>query len=124
MGPGSAGPVDLADALRYEPEQDRWVKLADLPGARRGAAAVALDDRYILIIGGCRNENAGPLMLDEVLAYDIQNDRYHVCDPVPYAAACQAAVMKDGQLYVIGGEHQPKARTDRVMIGKITRAEK
>jgi len=80
---------------------------------------VVIDDRSILIVGGCRGEKDGPVMLDEVLLYDIRADRYRVCTPLPFAALCEQAVMKNGRVYVIGGEDRPRHRTDRVVIGKL-----
>jgi hypothetical protein len=90
-----------------------------MPGARRGAGAVALDDRYILLIGGCRNENDSPVMLNEVLVYDTQEDQYHVCTSLPFSALCVAPLVKDGEVWAIGGEDLPRHRTDRVVIGRV-----
>jgi N-acetylneuraminic acid mutarotase len=58
-------------------------------------------------------------MLTDVLAYDTMEDRYFPCEPLPLAALCEQAVLKDGRLYVIGGEDLPKHRTDRVFVGHI-----
>ena len=116
--------ADAADAFRYDPQGDQWHALAPLPSARRGPAAVAIDDRYILLLGGCRNEKDVPIMLDEVLAYDVKEDRYHACKPLPYAAVCQAAVMREGEVFVLGGEDAPRHRTDRVVVGRLTKTAK
>jgi N-acetylneuraminic acid mutarotase len=123
MGPSGDSTADSADAFCYDPVLDRWTKLSPLPGARRGAAGLAIDDRYILMVGGCRGEKDGPVMLDEVLTYDIRADRYRVCTPLPYAALCEQAVMKDGRIYVLGGEDRPRHRTDRVVVGKLVSGE-
>lgn len=121
MGPTSAAPIDSADVLRYDPAKNRWLKLKSLPFARRGMGIVALDDRYMLLIGGCHNVKDTPVMLDEVLAYDTQSDRYFRCEPLPLAALCEQAVWKDGQIYVIGGEDLPKHRTDRVIVSQMVK---
>jgi N-acetylneuraminic acid mutarotase len=113
-------PADSADAFRFDPQAKQWTKLPPLPSARRGAGVTALDDRYILLVGGCRNDAKGtPVMSNEVLAYDTVEDRYVSCTHFPYAALCVATVVKDGQIYAIGGEDLPKHRTDRVVIGRI-----
>jgi N-acetylneuraminic acid mutarotase len=119
MGPSGNFTADSANALRYDPNQDQWTMLSPLPSARRGCGGTAIDDRYILIVGGCRNEKDAPVMLDEVLAYDTRENRYHLCAPLPVTALCEAAVMKDGKIYIIGGEDKPRHRTDRVIIGTI-----
>ena len=123
-GPADGATTDFADAFCYDARRDRWEKLAPLPGPRRGAAGIAIDERYILIIGGCRGGKDGLRMLDEVLAYDTRENRYHPCTPLPFAALCQQAVIKDGRIYVIGGEDRPRHRTDRVAIGRVLTAEK
>jgi N-acetylneuraminic acid mutarotase len=113
-------PIDSADAFRFDPQAKQWTKLPPLPSARRGTGAASLDDRYILLVGGCHNDDNGtPIMSNEVLAYDTREDRYVTCTPLPYAALCVATVVKDGQIYAIGGEDLPKHRTDRVVIGRI-----
>jgi N-acetylneuraminic acid mutarotase len=119
---GGRGPVgqiatDSADAFRYDPHQDHWIKIAPLPAARRGAAGLAVDDRHILIIGGCHGDEGSVLILDEVLLYDVQADSYAPCTPLPFAALCEQAVMWRGDVLVIGGEDKPRHRTDRVVIG-------
>jgi len=59
------------------------------------------------------------VMLDDVLLYDIREDRYQACTPLPFAALCEQGVMTNGRIYVIGGEDRPRHRTDRVIVGKI-----
>jgi N-acetylneuraminic acid mutarotase len=121
MGPVSGKATDSAHAFVYDPQQDRWTKLAPLPAARRGAGSVVLDDRHVLLLGGCRNENDQPVMLDVVLSYDTVEHRYGKSAPLPFSALCVAAVVKDGEVWAIGGEDLPKHRTDRVVIGRVKR---
>jgi N-acetylneuraminic acid mutarotase len=119
MGPVGGTLADSDDALCYEPENNRWIHLAPLPFARRGAAIVAIDDRHILLIGGCHNIADKPQMLSDVLLYDTRTDRYQKLKPLPLAALCEQAVVADGKILVIGGEDLPKHRTDRVLVGQI-----
>lgn len=113
-------PADSADAFRFDPQSKHWTKLAALPAPRRGAGIALLDDRHILLVGGCHNDDKGsPVMLSDVLAYDTQADRYAACTPLPYAALGIATVVRDGHVYAIGGEDLPKHRTDRVVIGRV-----
>jgi len=119
MGPSGDVAADSADAFIYDPSADRWKNIAPLPGARRGAAGVAVGDRSILIVGGCRGDKDSLVMLDDVLLYDIREDRYQACTPLPFAALCEQGVMTNGRIYVIGGEDRPRHRTDRVIVGKI-----
>lgn len=42
----------IAQAWRYSPATDRWEALPDMPTPRHGLAAVAIDNRILLIGGG------------------------------------------------------------------------
>ena len=123
MGPREGGTVDLADALVFDPNDQHWLPLPPLPGARRGASAVTIDGRHILIVGGCRNVNGEPVTLNDALIFDTTTFTYHPCAPLPFAALCEQAVLNDGSIYVIGGEDKPRHRTAQVVIGHITTKE-
>ena len=112
--------ADTAAACRYDPVRDRWRSIAPLPGRRRGATAVALDDRFIAVIGGCITENGIDTMLDEVLLYDTVADRYHPLQPLPYAAMLVGAVRHGDLLFVFGGEDRARSRTTRSARGSVT----
>ena len=120
MGAADTSPSDSADAFCYEPSRDQWKSLAPLPGARRGTAGIALDDHRLFLIGGCRGDKDTLLMLDEVLMYDMRENRYQPCTPLPFSALCEQAVILNGHIYVIGGEDKPRHRTDRVVVGTLT----
>src|SRR5262249_60493034 len=45
------GVHDYRDAYRYDPATDRWQRLRNLPLGRAGGFALALEDRYILLLG-------------------------------------------------------------------------
>jgi hypothetical protein len=111
--------ADIAVAARYEPRRNRWVRISPLPSPRRGATAVAVDDGHILILGGCRTTNAQHAMLDEALVYSVADDRYHAVDRLPYAAMTLGAVLHRGQLFVCGGEDEPRHRANRLIVGHL-----
>ncbi len=111
---------DLASALCYDPQQNRITRLADLPAPRRGAAAVAYGDRYILIIGGCYGAGNDAVFLNDVLVYDTTTDRYEKAAPLPYAALGPVAALQGERLWVSGGEDKARHRSDAFVIGKIS----
>lgn len=118
---GKANPLaDTAAAYRYDPVRDQWNSIAPLPGRRRGATAVALDDRFIVVLGGCITESGIHTMLDEVLLYDTVTDRYHPLQPLPYAAMLVGAVRHGDLLFVFGGEDRARSRTMRSARGSMT----
>lgn len=112
--------TDTAAAYQYDPVRDRWSPIAPLPGRRRGATAVAINDRFIAIVGGCITEREIHTMLDEVLLYDARADRYHPAQPLPYAAALVGAVRHGDRLFVFGGEDRARSRTTQSAWGRLT----
>jgi N-acetylneuraminic acid mutarotase len=120
MGPRGGDLVDYADASCFDPNENAWINLAPMPRARRGAAAVAIDARHILIVGGCRNVKGEPVMLSDALLFDTETNQYQPCAPLPYAALCEQAVIDGNNVYVIGGEDKPRHRTARVVVGHLS----
>lgn len=101
--------VNLASAYAYSPATKRWEKLPPLPSAIRGITAVVLDDRFILLAGGYKNDDAG--FTTDALLFDTKEGAYSVAKPLPYAA--MVALVKCGDwLYCLGGEDRKKHRTD------------
>ena len=123
MSSPDGGPLkDTARAACYRPDLNRWEPVAPLPSPRRCAAAVALDDRFVAIVGGCTTRGDAAVMLDEVILYDTREDRYHAAARLPYAAACVGAVLgADGRLYVCGGEDKRRSRTAAAAVGTLVR---
>lgn len=90
----------------------RWRKLPRLPHPGRGLAAVALDERRILIAGGYRND-AVEFVADAVV-FDVERDAYRPAPALPYAA--MVTLVRDGAwLYCLGGEDRKRHRTDAVL---------
>lgn len=93
-----------------------WKRLKDLPQPARWMTAVALDTRYIGLLGGYTET-----FVPDVLIYDTETDEYFEAAPLPYAACTLAVGVVKDTLFVAGGEDKPRHRTDAVAIGRITR---
>jgi N-acetylneuraminic acid mutarotase len=103
------GVFNHASAHAYVPATGRWEKLPSLPHAGRGFSAIALDDRYLLIAGGYRNDQVE--FVADAYLFDTQTRRYRPTLPLPYAA--MVALVRDGEwLYCLGGEDRKRHRTD------------
>lgn len=78
--------------------KDEWNQLADLPTARIGAVANAVDGK-IYVIGGF---NA----LNETLEYDPSADKWTKRKDMPSGRGGAASVVVGSKIYVLAGNHQ------------------
>jgi N-acetylneuraminic acid mutarotase len=98
FGGGSNG-TEVADAYRYDPQDNTWTALAPLPAARDAASAVT-DGTYIYILGGWDSiGNATNTMY----RYNPSMNTYQVMASYSQVTAGQAAVYLNGKIYRIGG---------------------
>jgi N-acetylneuraminic acid mutarotase len=100
-------PVNTTDAYAFSPAKNAWRKLKALGVARRGMAAVALDERQIYLGGGFAEE-----FTTDSFIYDMKTDSYRPAKSLPYAAMV-ALVKLDGFVYCLGGEDKKQSRTDK-----------
>jgi hypothetical protein len=114
----------LGDARRYDPREDRWAALSDLPEPLYGVGAVALDQRYILLLGGAGQNNADvpdgrpPLPYRRrAFIYDVLTDVYHRTDDLPRGVIRSPPVLVDGKVYVFGGEDRPGSALPALQVG-------
>ncbi|XP_005060019.1 PREDICTED: kelch-like protein 33 [Ficedula albicollis] len=89
----------LASVYRYQPMDDSWERLASMTCGRSYFAAVALGN-FIYALGGSSGEL---YCTDTVECYDLANDTWRRCQPLPRALCGHAACALDGELYVSGG---------------------
>ncbi|NXS14887.1 KLH33 protein, partial [Neodrepanis coruscans] len=89
----------LASVYRYQPMDDSWERLASMTCGRSYFAAVALGN-FIYALGGTSGEL---FCTDTVECYDLDNDTWRSCQPLPMALCGHAACALDGALYVSGG---------------------
>ena len=76
--------VNTSAVWRYTIVTREWKAIAPYPFAVRGLAASALDERFILLVGGYEtppNVSAPPALTNECFLYDIVTDRYLPAPP-------------------------------------------
>ncbi len=91
-------PQATPTAAWFTREQDHLRALPDLPVARRGPAAAALDD-HIYVVGGGDGQPS-----PAVYAYDPETGDARPVAPLPGVQDGAAVVALGGRLWVIGGE--------------------
>ncbi|NXS62285.1 KLH33 protein, partial [Brachypteracias leptosomus] len=89
----------LASVYRYQPMEGSWERLASMTCGRSYFAAVALGD-FIYALGGTSGE---VYCTNTVECYDLANDTWRRCQPLPVSLCGHAACALDGALYVSGG---------------------
>jgi len=82
----------------YDPDLDVWTVRSSLSSPRNGMAVVAIDDDFILSIGGAEND-----LVDTVELFDIQNNLWTLRSPLPSPRGGMAAVVLDNRVFVMGG---------------------
>ena len=101
--------VNFSKAWAYSPHRAGWRPLRPLPIAVRGAAAVQLDRRHILVAGGYGGDPEN--FVASIFIYDCERDTYSRTADLPIPAL--VALARSGDfVYVLGGEDRMKHRTD------------
>lgn len=98
----------LASHDVFDPVAGTWTAAAPLATARNAAAAAVLDGHIVVIGGrgpGIRANDQTSLASCEV--YDPVADRWSAGPPLPQARASLAAVALGGRIYAFGGESTP-----------------
>ena len=110
---GSPGGVhNRNEALRYDPQTNRWTVLRHLPIAARGMTAVPLNAHELLVAGGYTDSASG--FSDAAFIYDTITDRYTPATPLPLAVMGMEMVSHEGSIWALGGEDKPRHRNDRL----------
>ncbi len=114
--------VNTADGYAFSLTKREWKQIASLPFAARGIAAIALNDRFVYLVGGYKNDVEE--FSGETFFYDTETDRYLAGPPAPYRGMV-GLVVCDGFLYCLGGEDRKKSRTDqcwRIEVRELLKA--
>jgi N-acetylneuraminic acid mutarotase len=118
--------VNLADAYSYEPEKNRWQRLADLPQSVRSLSATAVENRFIYLFGGyvasAAESRTKPLdygFTPAVYVYDIEMNQYSRTAPLPIAVSDINFAAHSLTLFGAGGEDRNYGRSARTFIGRL-----
>jgi hypothetical protein len=111
--------VNLAEAYRYDPERDRWRRLADLPRPVRGHGALPIGNRFIVIVGGYETGPSASALTSAAFVYDTVLDRYTPANEAPLRVMGFGAQVIGNTLFVAGGEDGTRHRSSGLAIGTI-----
>jgi hypothetical protein len=128
------GVPNYRDAYCYQPDENRWRAIRNLPFPMISGASVVLQERYILLMGssdtrsyrvGKQKAKLQPFWTgygDMVLCYDVEKDIYSRVGPMVYGVATCSWVSDGQQVFGFGGEpgHGYNDNTETVLqIGTI-----
>jgi N-acetylneuraminic acid mutarotase len=98
---------------RYDPKQDSYHRLGNMPCGRLGHTAVLLE-RKVYVVGG-QGPNPGIM-----LVYEVDSDSWQFLPGMPSFREHQAMAAIDGRIYVIGGRWpNPLDPEASFMIGQL-----
>ena len=89
--------IGLLGTASMSQEAGTWTQKADMPTARRKAAAFVVDGR-IYVFGGYRYA-----MMPTVEVYDPATDTWTQASDMPWPTNYHTASVVDGKMYIIGG---------------------
>jgi N-acetylneuraminic acid mutarotase len=93
-----------ASVQMYDPGQDTWSEMHEMPEARC-AMAVCVNKRNIYVFGGIA-PNGYATAKNNIFVYDPENDSWTVKNPMPFEMAfCGIAAVED-TIYIMGGAKQ------------------
>ena len=94
----NSSPVDsLADMEVYDPETNTWEKLPDMPTARSGLGATAMNGK-IYVFGG-----ELPITFEENEVYDIATRTWETLEPLPIPVHGIGVVTFGNGIFLFGG---------------------
>lgn len=101
---GSTAPFSgaVANATVYDPAVNSWTQLADMPTARGGVTAQAING-LIYVIGGMNEQGAS---LNVVEVYNPATNSWQVAPPLTYVRDNPGSAVLDGKIYVFGGRNR------------------
>jgi N-acetylneuraminic acid mutarotase len=100
----SVGGVDgndvVATGFVYDPAQESWTRIADLPAGRESAAGAFIGDRFYVSGGWDRDTGRA---VSTTFVYDPASDTWSTAANGPVAEAASGRAVLDGKLYLVGG---------------------
>jgi N-acetylneuraminic acid mutarotase len=101
---GSTAPFSgaVSNAAVYDPSADTWTQLADMPTARGGVTAQAVNGQ-IYVMGGMSDLGAS---LDVVEVYNPAANAWQAAPSLIYVRDNSGSALLDGKIYVFGGRNR------------------
>ena len=113
--------INRGEAYSYDGKSNAWKTLRPLPRAARGMAAVALNGRQILLMGGVEGAvSSAPEFSKAVYVYDVEQDQYHDVTSLPFAVMGMETLFNGHSIWGVGGEDKARSRSARLIQGTFS----
>jgi N-acetylneuraminic acid mutarotase len=106
----------FAAVEEYDPDEDRWIRKADMPTARAYLSASAVNGKIYAIGGGVARRGPYFSIVEE---YDPITDKWTRKADMPTARAGLSTSVVDGRIYAIGGTHQCNGVNDFTALSTV-----
>ncbi len=99
---------------RYDPTNDTWTQVADLPLAigHISASTFTANGRIFVVTGVTQDSTS----TDTIFMYDPTTDTWTALPPAPAAAQSPISVQIDGRIYVVGGQEDNVGTTNNTYM--------
>ena len=104
------GPFGMSLVEVYDPETNTWQRLADMPTARTGSRAAAVNGKIYVLAGYVGKDHQGAKDLKRVEMYDPQTDTWVRKQDMSRRRATFGIGVVAGKIYAIGGTVHPGDR--------------
>lgn len=114
--------IDVSSCHRFDPATSKWTEIASLPDGRSHFESSTIIHRgRILIVGGRCNSSQPPRgVMDDLLEYDPQTDKWQVVGMMPEKLLAPSAEIISGKIVVTGGGlNNPRPLTDKTWIAPL-----
>lgn len=106
----------LTDRLTaYDIDTDTWTDLEPLPVTAAYVTATALDGK-LYAVGGATEDGDDIVLLSSVHRYDPVADEWTAVAPLPRPRSAHRAAAASGKLYIVGGQEDVSALTNKVSV--------
>lgn len=107
-------------ATKYNPSTNTLTNLANMPAAKYGAAAIAIDADTIHVIGGLGNSESNPTF-DSIYEYKISTNTWKVLpEKFLYPILFPGYVQNEKAAYIVGSNETNETSADSSRIFKLT----
>ncbi len=124
---GKGGGEYLKDAYRFDPSNEKWTRIADLPRPALLAPATAKGFAHIFLFSGSDGHDVDRWQElkdnyhfpKDVLAYHTITDTWTKVGDMPFGVAAATVVDWQGGFLVPDGELRPSVRSKQMLLGKL-----
>ena len=97
--------IDVNSCHRFDPATNQWSEIAKLPDGRSHfeSSTIVYKGRILIVGGRCNSSQPPRNVVNDILEYDPQSDKWQVVGTLPEPVLAPAAAIIGGRLIITGG---------------------